>query len=604
MITQSKPRANGRKPRPPGVESRKRTGGTAVAGDSSEWGRPQSESARAAAAAPGPAAPERVEHAMLPIAAIGPSPYQPRQSFAEDEIQALADSIRQHGLLQPIAVRRRRSEGGDRSSERGDRRSEADLRSPISDLPSYELLDGERRWRSAKLVGLKEIRAEIQPCSDARARAIVIASALQRKDLNAIEQAHGFRQILDAGDAAGPTELAKILGLSQGHVSNALRLLELPEAWQRRIISGEISAAHGRELLRWKETPYVLESLAGAFKERFEGSAEQFAEEIDSHLMQHSEVLGGEHYDARTRSSAPCFKPTAEERASLKIFEMPSRWDKKRTREFCLNIKLFEKLQAAHAKNWAKQREASEEKSGKPKAGSGKGKAKAAPARPPTKAEVEALNRHEAQRAAEQARLTARKVWDWRIDRLREAAAGVLKDDRTPQDRRLRVFLYFMVASEAWEFAGSAAFRHKHDREELLEFASRSRCEEKQPLAKHPWKAIEAIEATAIAARLLGTAAELLWSSQHGPQVPMRDDAVEAIAKHLGVDLAGLWPADRTGSWGRKYFELHTREQLCALGDETGRYLPPMTDKAGMVRMLSGDHPLKFPKELAKAKRV
>lgn len=524
-----------------------------------------------------------VQPEQIPVDAIGPSPYQPRQSFPEEEIRALADSIAAQGLIQPVVVRRRRliDRLGVQSPD-----PKAQSPKPKAQSHEYELIDGERRWRAHQVLGLATIRAEVQERTDAEARAIVLASALQRKELNAIEQARAFQAILDAGDAPGPTELARTLGLSQGHVSNTLRLLRLPEAWRARVISGEIPAAHARAVVPFAEKPAVLRALdkrLKRFRDYSDGrspTVEEFADEV-------TEAVG----DVGRPITGPGrrFVPTEEQRANLEIVEIEEYGQQV---EVALNAKLYDKLAKQHLEDLA----ARDEKRGGGEEGRGE---KAQGPKPKTKAQVEEAKRHDAARRADQARLTARKVWSWRIDRLRAAiAAGLAELDAGDQ---ARVIAYFVCSPDAWYLAGSAIWHHKHDREELAQFACRT---DGGFSGKRLWPSLARLPAEKAAFRLVEIVRELVWSSQHGPQIPMPDDVVEAMAGQFHVDLAELWKGDQRGEAGRKYYELHTREQLVELGEELGAYLNPGLDKAGMISMLQAKIALKLPKELAKPKRV
>ncbi len=149
--------------------------------------------AEASAAQPsGPAALGRIGPTeLLPVDRIEPSPWQPRIEFGD--IEALAALLREQGQLQPITVRRL-AEG------------------------AYQLVDGERRWRAARTLGWTGIRAEVLELDDAAARQALLTAGLQHQSFSPIEEARAFRAALDAGDAPGPTELARRLGVSQGHV--------------------------------------------------------------------------------------------------------------------------------------------------------------------------------------------------------------------------------------------------------------------------------------------------------------------------------------------------------------------------------------------------
>ena len=536
-----------------------------------------------------------VEPRDLPIDQIGPSPYQPRQSFPEEEIRALADSIAAQGLIQPVVVRV----------------ASLDAALTAASSSRYELIDGERRWRAHQVLGLTTIRAEIQEHSDAQARAIVLASGLQRKDLNPIEQACALQAALDARDFAGPTELARALGLSQGHVSNTLRLLRLPAEWRDRVISGEITAFAARAIIPWRGRPAILKAIEKSLEdfERWESrkpSGEEFAERVANAVLQSGRRIDRQGcFDELLGRSVPPFAPTEEQRQALDIVEIYEGVDLDEGEggpkiEVALNAKLWDKLQAVYVKALVAREEANREGK-KARGGEGEKRRGGEKERPPTKAEIEAKKRHDAKRRAEQARLTARKVWYWRITRLRAALAESFLE--LPAGDQARVTCYFLCASSTWSLHGSEAERRAHDREGLFDFASRVDGHAR-PGKLWPSLAVATIEA--MPERLLATVRELLWSSQHGPQIRMPDDVVEAMAGQFHVDLADLWKADQAGDWGKRYYEAHTCEQLDALREELkGPFLKTDLSKSAMVRVLQcAKPPLKLPKELAKPKRA
>lgn len=159
---------------------------------------------------------------VLPIASILPNPDQPRRHFDEEALAELAASIRQHGVLQPILVR------------------------PI-DAARHQIIAGERRWRAAQAAGLHEMPAIIRPLSDAAVAEIALVENIQRSDLNAIEEARGYQRLIRE---FGHTQaaLAGIVGKSRSHVTNLLRLLELPEPVQKLVENGQLSMGHARAL--------------------------------------------------------------------------------------------------------------------------------------------------------------------------------------------------------------------------------------------------------------------------------------------------------------------------------------------------------------------
>lgn len=160
---------------------------------------------------------------MLPISHVEPNEGQPRECFDAEKLDALADSIREHGVLQPIAVRR-------------------------LDAEHYQIIAGERRWRAARMAGLHEIPARILDADDRDTMVLSLVENLQREDLNPIEEAKGLKKLIDE---FGFTQenAAERVGSSRPAVANALRLLGLPEYVQAMLEDGSLSAGHGRALL-------------------------------------------------------------------------------------------------------------------------------------------------------------------------------------------------------------------------------------------------------------------------------------------------------------------------------------------------------------------
>ncbi|MDD4797088.1 MAG: ParB/RepB/Spo0J family partition protein [Eubacteriales bacterium] len=155
---------------------------------------------------------------------ISPSPYQPRRRFDTQALQQLAESIAQHGLIQPITVRQ---------AENG----------------YYELIAGERRWRACKLLGMRHIRARVLHVDDYEAAMMTMTENLQREDLNFFEEAQGY-QLLIQLHFITQQQLAEQLGISQSAVANKLRLLRLSEQIRAIIIDQNLSERHARALLK------------------------------------------------------------------------------------------------------------------------------------------------------------------------------------------------------------------------------------------------------------------------------------------------------------------------------------------------------------------
>jgi len=168
---------------------------------------------------------EPLAQRLVPIEWIRPGALQPRRRFAEAELEALAQSIREKGILQPLLVR-----------------------SLIAQETEFELIAGERRWRAAQRVGLHAVPIIIRQISDSEALEIALIENLQREDLSPLEEAEAYRQLIDK---FGRTQasLAEALGKSRSHIANMVRLLSLPAPERHRLDEGELSAGHGRALL-------------------------------------------------------------------------------------------------------------------------------------------------------------------------------------------------------------------------------------------------------------------------------------------------------------------------------------------------------------------
>lgn len=169
----------------------------------------------------------------VPIEKIEPNPDQPRRRFAEDNLSDLADSIREKGIIQPLIVRKNPTKPG-----------------------SYQIVAGERRWRAAQIAQLHDIPVVVRDFSDTEVLEIAIIENIQRSDLNPVEEATGYRQLMDR---FGHTQekLAQALSKSRSHIANLMRLLQLPEDVLDYLRAGELSAGHARALIT-TEDPSAL----------------------------------------------------------------------------------------------------------------------------------------------------------------------------------------------------------------------------------------------------------------------------------------------------------------------------------------------------------
>jgi len=176
----------------------------------------------------------------VPIEFLRANPRNPRKQYPEEELEELASSIREKGILQPILVR---------------------TQAGVAD--AYEIIAGERRWRAAQRAGLHDVPIQLMEISDREALEIAIVENVQRTDLNPLEEAGGY-EALTQQFKYGPADIARVVGKSRSHVANTLRLLNLPKNVQRYLLEGKLTAGHARALLAHDDP----EALAKAIVER------------------------------------------------------------------------------------------------------------------------------------------------------------------------------------------------------------------------------------------------------------------------------------------------------------------------------------------------
>jgi ParB family chromosome partitioning protein len=179
-------------------------------------------------------------YAEVPVLSIRPNPKQPRQAFGEDDMAELVHSIREIGVLQPVVVRPIASDEIGIAAGQG--------QGVVDDGPHFELIMGERRWRATQAAGLAVIPAIIKDTSDDDLLRDALLENLHRSDLNVLEEAAAYEQLLDDFGCTHD-ELAARIGRSRPQISNTLRLLRLPPLVQRRVAAGVLSAGHARALL-------------------------------------------------------------------------------------------------------------------------------------------------------------------------------------------------------------------------------------------------------------------------------------------------------------------------------------------------------------------
>ncbi|MCZ8376702.1 MAG: ParB/RepB/Spo0J family partition protein [Beijerinckiaceae bacterium] len=161
----------------------------------------------------------------VPVEFLRPNPLNPRQTFGEEELEELAASIRERDIIQPIIVR-----------------------GVPGSIDAFEIIAGERRWRAAQRAGLRDVPIVLVEADDKQALEFAIIENIQRADLNALDEARGYENLI-AQHGYTQSDLAKVMGKSRSHVANTLRLARLPDSVKEKVASGQVSAGHARALL-------------------------------------------------------------------------------------------------------------------------------------------------------------------------------------------------------------------------------------------------------------------------------------------------------------------------------------------------------------------
>jgi len=180
--------------------------------------------------------PPEGEQRMVSIAEVTSSPLNPRKDFRDEDLAELAESIRTKGLVQPIVVRPNGMAGG------------------------YEIVAGERRWRAAQKAGIHTIPVIIRELTDRELLELAIIENVQRQDLNAIEEATGYRELVERFEYS-QEKLSEIIGKSRSHVANTLRLLKLPAGVQSLVQQGQLTAGHARALIGREDAETLAQKI-------------------------------------------------------------------------------------------------------------------------------------------------------------------------------------------------------------------------------------------------------------------------------------------------------------------------------------------------------
>ena len=205
----------------------------------------------------------------LRLAEIEPNRDQPRKNFSDEAITALADSIREHGMLQPILVRPLISGG-------------------------YQIVAGERRWRAARMLGMSEVPVNIRELTDIEAMQIALIENLQRENLNPIEEALGYRELIE-NYGMTQEKVAKMVGRSRSAVANSVRILSLPERVQKLIENGSLSTGHAKALLGFQNEELLIATAlraadGGLTVRQVENAAQKSLEDDDAEKVTNRKI--------------------------------------------------------------------------------------------------------------------------------------------------------------------------------------------------------------------------------------------------------------------------------------------------------------------------
>lgn len=453
----------------------------------------------------------------LDLARIQPSPENMRTDFDEASLQELADSIKSHGLGQPIMV--------------------------VAVGEAWELIAGERRYRASKLAKLTSIPARVIDCSPAEARELRLIENLKRKDLSAIEEARGYQTLLQEN---GYTQkaLGEKLGVDQSTIANRIRLLRLPAALQELIIRREIPESHGRNLVAYAELPTVLEHFAKAIKEqiRDEGlpslrdwpgwlhtTACEVLRDVEPKSYYSYEV-GNRYFSGYVLFTEKQLEKWKDE---LQIVELKNPFQK-RAERYAANVKRWEELHGELVKAKA-ERDAAEAASSRAKPKAGK-----------TSADVAAR----ADQLAKQFRERTRKYWQRWVQQVAAVRTETMTDDKL-----VRLLIGFAGMDDSRgrrgnelvtilkTFGGEGAGGHSY-----------GGCRELLSVMTVQGKDLLDV----------GRAAVKQWIQHDVEQfdTSLRKEDLPALVELFAIDLGKEWRLDEA------FLQLHTKDQLAALWKE------------------------------------
>lgn len=494
---------------------------------------------------------------LLPLKSVVPSPLNARKQFDQAELNGLAATIREAGIVQPLIVRR----------------------ADVNGKELYELVAGERRHRAATIAGLTHVPCVIRKLDDRQAMLARALENYQRKELNAIEEASEFqllcKSIEEGGAGYSQHGLAAELGCTQGHIANRIRLLSLPDTWRAKVISGEISAGAAREILRVTGVPGLAKRFEKSIAERDNDydppleTVEQWKREVDDFFNHDLEPMQGNRYSHVGFGKASIFTPTEDERKKLGIVTVSI--DGKE-QERATNTELWEKLQRKHEAALDDKKEAKKEKG--------------------AKAEVKKLSPAEEKRKEkERAEQLAKRLETFRIDWLRLLIARRLPKQHTVMTRIVLCSLAGGSAGGA-EWNRRAAFHQTFAR--MTPGTSR-----KADMHRDVWVDIKGCSDRKLAELSRDFIVSWFADGDGEPVGLVPAHIVQDLADELTIDLVEEWQCHKAGTLTERYWNLHDKAGLEKLAKELDVFVKPSATKSQIVKQLMGQGQLKLPKELA-----
>lgn len=429
-----------------------------------------------------------VEEVEIRIEAIKPSPENPREDYDQAFLEQLGQSILDHGLLTPLLVRHQGIDG------------------------KYEIIDGETRWRAATLKKISGLRCSIVECTDAEAALARVLSYRQRRDLNPLEEARGLQLLLQKYGCS-QRELEEKIGLSQGQISNRIRLLRLPKPWQKRVISGEITASQARDLAVWADEPKVLEEIE-------ENHYDQpFEDRLIGALHSAGHALKG--WDSATGKDWKIDGAIPD----LRVKEVPSQYGSGKV-SLAFNFELAEQLKTAAVEKLKRSAAKRAEKS------EASAKGAASPA-------------EKKRKAVQLAEQLNKKIYRYKVAWLQRRILERL------QDEMYSVSIDFLVRWVLW-------FACQHEN------AGKREDELEEILGKGLGKLLAAghLDSSIASMPLRKTLAAWCTHSFEGYRTDFPPATVEAFAENAGIDLAKEWRLDE------EFLELFTKGGLIQLVEE------------------------------------